>query len=147
MNSRQLTKSANNRMLTGTIGGIGEYFGLNRDIITFIRIIYVILAFSSLGSLILLYIIASVIIPSGDRNRGRYRDYQDRYDHDDRYEDKWERKRQRWENKARHYEDKWSSGPKSNGGWNNPWENPTNSSGSKMRDTKPVEKEDDWSDF
>ncbi|EKF52358.1 PspC domain-containing protein [Lactococcus garvieae] len=64
MAQKQLTKSSSNRMLTGTIAGVGEYFGLSRDIITLLRILYVLLAFGSLGTLVLVYIVASFLIPS-----------------------------------------------------------------------------------
>ncbi|WP_251713529.1 PspC domain-containing protein [Lactococcus ileimucosae] len=64
MAQRKLTKSLDNRMLTGTIAGLGEYFGLDRDKITLMRISYVFFALGSLGTLILVYIIASWIIPN-----------------------------------------------------------------------------------
>ncbi|HAP14731.1 MAG TPA: stress-responsive transcriptional regulator, PspC family protein, partial [Lactococcus sp.] len=41
MTQKKLTKSLDNRMLTGTIAGLGEYFGLDRDKITLMRILYV----------------------------------------------------------------------------------------------------------
>ncbi|BDM76698.1 PspC domain-containing protein [Lactococcus garvieae] len=64
MSQRQLTKSSSNRMFTGTIAGVGEYFGLSRDIITFMRILYVFFALGSFGTLALVYIVASWLIPS-----------------------------------------------------------------------------------
>ena len=64
MSKRQLTKSSSNRMLTGTIAGVGEYFCLSRDIITLMRILYVFFALGSFGTLALVYIVASWLIPS-----------------------------------------------------------------------------------
>lgn len=64
MAQKQLKKSANNRMLTGTIAGVGEYFGLSRDTITLLRILYVLLAFGSFGAAVLVYIVANWLIPS-----------------------------------------------------------------------------------
>lgn len=64
MSKRQLTKSSSNRMLTGTIAGVGEYFGLSHDIITLMRILYVFFALGSFGTLALVYIVASWLIPS-----------------------------------------------------------------------------------
>ncbi|MCA9747026.1 PspC domain-containing protein [Lactococcus petauri] len=64
MSKRQLTKSSSNCMLTGTIAGVGEYFGLSRDIITLMRILYVFFALGSFGTLALVYIVASWLIPS-----------------------------------------------------------------------------------
>ncbi|MBL3717007.1 PspC domain-containing protein [Lactococcus muris] len=64
MTQKKLTKSLDNRMLTGTIAGLGEYFGLDRDKITLMRILYVLFALGSLGTLVFVYIIASWIIPS-----------------------------------------------------------------------------------
>lgn len=137
MSSRQLTKSTTNKMVSGTIAGVGEYFGWSRDIITFVRILYVVLAFTSWGGLVVLYIVASCIIPSGRHSSNRY----------DRYQNYQEDRRERWEDKARRYNDKWSSGDKSGGGWSNPWDNPTNASGRKRKEVEPLDKEDDWSDF
>ncbi|QSQ99980.1 PspC domain-containing protein [Lactococcus garvieae] len=64
MSQRQLTKSSSNRMFTGTIAGVGEYFGLSCDIITLMRILYVFFALGSFGTLALVYIVASWLIPS-----------------------------------------------------------------------------------
>ena len=64
MSKRQLTKSSSNRMLTSTIAGVGEHFGLSRDIITLMRILYVFFALGSFGTLALVYIVASWLIPS-----------------------------------------------------------------------------------
>jgi Putative stress-responsive transcriptional regulator len=58
--SKKLTKSINSRMICGVCGGIGEYFHIDP---TMIRLIWVILTFGSIGSGLIVYIIAAVIIP------------------------------------------------------------------------------------
>lgn len=119
MSQKQLTKSANNRMLTGTIAGICEYFGWSRDIINFVRILYVLLAFGSWGSLIPVYFIASWIIPSPNGNTGGQNPRREN-------EGNWSSYADRWQGKS-------SSSP----------------SGRKMKEAEPIEddKKDDWSDF
>lgn len=69
MTQKRLTKSRSNIVLTGTLGGIGEYFSVDP---TILRVIYVILTFATGGGLILLYLLLSWIIPSGrdDHYRG-----------------------------------------------------------------------------
>lgn len=60
MEEKRLTKSTENRMICGVCGGIGSYFKIDP---TVIRLIWAILTFCSIGSGILVYIIAAVIIP------------------------------------------------------------------------------------
>jgi len=55
---KKLYKSEENRILCGVCGGIGEYFGIDP---TLIRILWVTFAF--MGSGILAYIIACLIVP------------------------------------------------------------------------------------
>lgn len=59
MENKRLYKSRTNRMLTGVCGGIAEYFNIDP---TIVRLIF---AFSVifLGTGILAYIIASIVIP------------------------------------------------------------------------------------
>ncbi|MFC4651295.1 PspC domain-containing protein [Lactococcus nasutitermitis] len=150
MNSRQLTKSSDNRMVSGVIAGICEYFGWGSDVVTILRILYVILAFSSMGSLILIYFVASWIMPSAGRRNYR-QDYQSS---ENKWEDKINRKAEKWnrkfEEKARKYEDKWSGSwneTRSNDSWNTSWKDSDNT-GRKMKEAEPAEeKEEDWSDF
>jgi len=47
-------------MLAGVCGGIGEYLGWDP---TFIRIIYLILIFTSFGTMVLFYFILALIMP------------------------------------------------------------------------------------
>ena len=57
---KRLTKSSSNRMISGVCGGVGEYFHIDP---TVIRLIWAILTFCGVGSVILVYIIAAVVIP------------------------------------------------------------------------------------
>lgn len=57
---KRLYRSGRDNMLGGICGGIGEYFSLDPVLV---RLIWVILAFASLGTAILVYIILWVIIP------------------------------------------------------------------------------------
>jgi phage shock protein C len=57
---KRLFRSKKNRMIFGVCGGLGEY--LNTDP-TVVRILWVILAISSLGIAVLLYLIMAIIVP------------------------------------------------------------------------------------
>ncbi len=57
---KRLFRSKKNRMIFGVCGGLGEY--LNTDP-TVVRILWVILAISSLGLAVLLYLIMAIIVP------------------------------------------------------------------------------------
>jgi len=57
---KRLFRSRKNRMIFGVCGGLGEY--LNTDP-TIVRILWVILAISSFGIAILLYLIMAIIVP------------------------------------------------------------------------------------
>ncbi len=56
----KLRKSRTNKMIAGVCGGIGEY--LNWDP-TIVRIILLILIFSSFGTMVLIYFILALIMP------------------------------------------------------------------------------------
>nr|WP_071131143.1 PspC domain-containing protein [Enterococcus timonensis] len=60
--NKKLTKSSTDKVLTGTLAGIGEYLGLDP---TLIRIIYVILSFVGIGAPVILYILLAILIPQG----------------------------------------------------------------------------------
>lgn len=60
MEEKRLRKSSESRMICGVCSGIGEYFKIDP---TVIRLIWVILSFCGVGTGILVYIIAAVIIP------------------------------------------------------------------------------------
>lgn len=57
---KKLFKSSRNKVLTGTCGGIGEYFNIDP---TLIRLIFVIVTFAG-GCGILVYIVAALVIPN-----------------------------------------------------------------------------------
>lgn len=156
MSKRQLTKSRTNRRVSGVIAGICEYFGWGRDIVTLLRILFVVLAFGSWGGLIPLYFVASWIMPN-DRESRHYDDYQGDY------QEKWQRKAQhfdekmdRWSDRYADKMDKWAQNYErkfdqkgQNTDWNNPWDAPEGNSKRKMKEAEPINKEteDDWSDF
>lgn len=60
MEEKRLLRSTVNRMICGVCGGIGKYFKIDP---TIIRLIWVILSFCSVGSGIIVYILAAVIMP------------------------------------------------------------------------------------
>jgi phage shock protein PspC (stress-responsive transcriptional regulator) len=64
---KQLRKSSDNRVIVGTVGGIGEYFGLNRTVINVIRVLIVLGFFGSLGTLLVVYLIASLLMPKANQ--------------------------------------------------------------------------------
>ncbi|REL24318.1 PspC domain-containing protein [Rhodohalobacter sp. SW132] len=56
----KLRKSRTNKMLAGVCGGIAEYIGWDA---TIVRIIYLVLIFSSFGTMVLFYFILALIMP------------------------------------------------------------------------------------
>ena len=56
----KLRKSRTNKMLAGVCGGIGEYVGWDP---TIVRIIFLVLVFSSFGTMVLFYFILALIMP------------------------------------------------------------------------------------
>lgn len=60
---KKLTRSSKDKMISGVLGGIAEFFGIGS---TGLRIGYVFIAFVTSYPLILLYILASIIIPQDD---------------------------------------------------------------------------------
>lgn len=56
----KLRKSHTDKMVAGVCGGIAEYLGWDS---TIIRVIFLILIFSSVGSMVLLYFILALIMP------------------------------------------------------------------------------------
>ncbi|MCQ9209685.1 PspC domain-containing protein [Granulicatella seriolae] len=55
---KKLTKSSTNRVLTGVLGGIAEYLGIDA---TIIRLIFILLVWS--GVSIMIYILLAIIMP------------------------------------------------------------------------------------
>lgn len=60
MEEKKLVKSMSNRMICGVCGGIGEYFKIDP---TVIRLIWAILTVCGIGTGIIVYIIAAIIMP------------------------------------------------------------------------------------
>ncbi len=63
INIKKLTRSKNDKLISGVLGGLGEYFNINP---LFLRIIYILLTATSFLTMIILYIAASAIIPLGE---------------------------------------------------------------------------------
>lgn len=57
---KKLRKSNINKMICGVCGGVGEYFNVDP---TVIRLIWAILTVLGIGSGLIIYIIAAVIMP------------------------------------------------------------------------------------
>lgn len=66
MAKQQLKRSSDNRVIAGTIGGLGEYFGLSRTVINVIRILIVLGTFGSWGTLLIVYLIATLLMTRSD---------------------------------------------------------------------------------
>lgn len=56
----KLKKSRIDKMVAGVCGGIADYLGWDS---TIVRVIFLILVFSSVGSMVLLYFILALIMP------------------------------------------------------------------------------------
>ncbi len=61
---KRLTKSRSNVVLTGTLAGIAEYFGIDP---TIVRVLYVFLSLGLIGAPVLLYILLALLIPAGPK--------------------------------------------------------------------------------
>ncbi|WP_205272027.1 PspC domain-containing protein [Lactococcus taiwanensis] len=67
MKKKRLKRSDTNRVIAGTIGGLGEYFDLSRRMITIIRVLLVIGTFGSWGSLLIVYVIVSLLMTQSQK--------------------------------------------------------------------------------
>ncbi len=56
----KLKKSRTDKMLAGVCGGIAEYLGWDS---TLVRILFLLLVFSSVGTMVLFYFILALIMP------------------------------------------------------------------------------------
>lgn len=65
---KKLYKSKDDRMVSGVIGGIAEYFDIDS---TLLRLIYAVALFVGIGSPVLLYIILAIVIPEPKIDRKR----------------------------------------------------------------------------
>lgn len=66
---KKLQKSRTNVVLTGTLAGIAEYFGIDP---TIVRVIYVFLSLGFIGAPVILYILLALVIPAGPKDRDSY---------------------------------------------------------------------------
>ncbi|MEG1504447.1 PspC domain-containing protein [Enterococcus sp. 22-H-5-01] len=66
---KRLQKSRSNVVLTGTLAGIAEFFGIDP---TIVRVIYVFLSFGLIGAPVILYILLALLIPAGSRKSDSY---------------------------------------------------------------------------
>lgn len=70
---KKLTKSATDRQVSGVLGGISEYFGIDS---TIVRVVFLIAVFAGVGSPVLLYILMAILMPepggSGQSFGGTY---------------------------------------------------------------------------
>ena len=57
---KKLYRSRTSRYLAGVCGGIGEYFNIDPNIV---RIIAVLLGFGSIGTLLIVYLAAALLLP------------------------------------------------------------------------------------
>jgi phage shock protein PspC (stress-responsive transcriptional regulator) len=60
---KRLYKSANDRMIFGVGGGLADYFGIDPVLM---RLILVALAFISAGTMVVVYLIAAIIMPTAN---------------------------------------------------------------------------------
>ncbi|MGY3736465.1 PspC domain-containing protein [Lactococcus taiwanensis] len=67
MKKKRLKRSDTNRVIAGTVGGLGEYFDLSRRMITIIRVLLVIGTFGSWGSLLIVYVIVSLLMTQSQK--------------------------------------------------------------------------------
>ncbi|MDR1012876.1 MAG: PspC domain-containing protein [Lactobacillales bacterium] len=67
--TKRLTKSSTDVVLSGTLGGIAEYLGIDSIVV---RIIYVLMFCLGLGSPILLYVILILLIPRENKSYHYY---------------------------------------------------------------------------
>lgn len=58
---KRLYRSYNNRVLAGVLGGIGEYFNIDPNLI---RLLFVAVLFASFFTVSLFYLVAIFIIPN-----------------------------------------------------------------------------------
>ncbi|MGM0168583.1 hypothetical protein IGI39_004338 [Enterococcus sp. AZ135] len=72
---KRMTKSQNNRVLTGTLAGVAEYFGIDP---TIARVVFVFSCFFLEGAPILLYLLLMVILPKAGKVT---RTHQQPYEH------------------------------------------------------------------
>ncbi|WP_430791010.1 PspC domain-containing protein [Virgibacillus flavescens] len=58
---KRLTRSKSNKMISGVLGGLANYFEIDA---TIVRLAFVVLTFMSVFTLVIIYFAAAMIIPS-----------------------------------------------------------------------------------
>lgn len=58
--SKRLYRSTKDKQVSGVCGGVAEYFKMDP---TIVRIVFVIIALSSLGTALIAYLITSIVVP------------------------------------------------------------------------------------
>lgn len=64
---KKLTRSKTNRTVCGVCGGIGEYLNIDP---TLVRLIWLVCSVASLGTGLIVYIVAALIIPEDNNIAG-----------------------------------------------------------------------------
>ncbi|MFC4770588.1 PspC domain-containing protein [Enterococcus hermanniensis] len=67
--NKKLTKSSTNKVLTGTLAGLAEYFGIDP---TIVRVAFVVAIFIFEGTPILLYLLFAMLMPKKNRSRKNF---------------------------------------------------------------------------
>lgn len=99
---KKLTKSATDRQVSGVLGGLSEYFGIDS---TIVRIVFLIFVFAGVGSPVFLYILLALLMPEPDKTATRE---QTRYDNRDRTTRRRPRKEVKPVEKEQQDQDDWS---------------------------------------
>lgn len=100
---KKLTKSRSNIVISGVLGGIGDYLNIDP---TILRVIFIILTFFGAGAPAVLYFILMLVMPTerggnGPRNNDRYQSYHN-------YNQNTRRPTQRKEAEKVNDDDEWS---------------------------------------
>jgi phage shock protein C len=67
MAPKKLYRSKKNRLLAGVCGGIGEYFGVDPNLVRLVWIVVCLIPGAGLAG-ILVYILAALLLPEGDED-------------------------------------------------------------------------------
>lgn len=59
---KKLYKSSSDRKLCGVCGGLGEYFGIDPNVV---RLLFVVVGLMSAGGGVVFYLLAAVLLPEG----------------------------------------------------------------------------------
>lgn len=82
---KKMTKSQSNKMLTGTLAGIAEYFGIDP---TIVRVAFVFISVILVGAPIFLYLLLMLLIPKASSDQtGSTSDVYQKHPSDDSWND------------------------------------------------------------